>query len=124
MSVQDLAASNQDVKDNLNPRDTTKNVIFKVNTENINIEENSTRILSRTHPSTGDVSFILGNSTHGKLGTGLTPQPKLGQNNYPSDVVIRVINPNNTFREHFRDTTFLDSGDMKWDTTNFRLSLG
>jgi len=46
--------------------------------------------------------------------------------NYTNDwVVVRVINPNNIFHDHFRDNDFEDTTNSTatWDTTNFRLEF-
>ena len=40
-------------------------------------------------------------------------------------VVQRVVNPNNTFKEYFRDTTFKSaSTDATWNVTTHRLTFG
>ena len=81
--------------------------------ETIGVEELSTVV--KTRDLTGD--SIWDNSTLGVWDVSLWDE---GYNNEP--VVQRVVNPDNTFRYHFRDTIFQDTDytDNSWDTTNFR----
>lgn len=89
------------------PDDTKDTETNRVN-EKIIMEEDATKIWRDTYGS----SFILGSSTNGILGTS-----KLGES---ARVVTlhSVVNPNNVFREHFRDTTFRDDSETTavWGT--------
>ncbi len=91
--------------------------------ETVGIEENSTIIKTNTIGH----SFVLGHLTNGVLGTanGVDgSQLVLGDAGRSGEIVIRVVNPNNTFREHFRDIIFKDSPTTaNWDTTNFKLAM-
>ncbi len=101
-------------------------VTFFLNTdysESIGIEENSTTISGE---SLGN-SWIVGSPTNGIVGTNLSTEGG-GQQVVGSSgralAIIRVVNPNNIFREHFRDTDFKDSPTTAdWDTTNFRIAM-
>jgi hypothetical protein len=64
-------------------------------------------------------SFILGNSGAGILGTS-----KLGTSDIEW-IYWSVTNPNNIFRERFRDTTFEDSDNTTadWDTVNYKIDF-
>ena len=120
-----LVDSLQETKDNIGARDSTRDIILDRNNEKILIEENSTII---TGLSLGN-SWIVGSPTNGIVGANLNTE------NGSQQVVggagrvetqIRVINPNNTFREHFRDTTFLDdtlNNTANWNTTTYRLAM-
>ena len=72
-------------------------------------------------------TWVVGSATNGIVGawTGTIggKQLVIGKDN--RDItIVRVVNPNNTFREHFRDTTFKDSPTTSnWDTTNFRIAM-
>jgi len=110
MTIQQMAGSIQDTRDNIGSRDSTRNPILKRNAELIQIEENSTVIKTNTIGH----SFILGHPTNGVLGTanGVDgEQIVLGEAGRSGETVVRVVNPNNTFREHFRDDDFIDTGN-------------
>lgn len=96
------------------PDDTKDTETNRVN-EKIIMEEDATKVWRNTYGS----SFILGSSTHGILGTS-----KLGES---ARVVTlhSVVNPNNVFREHFRDNTFEDTGETTadWGDTEGELSI-
>jgi hypothetical protein len=64
-------------------------------------------------------SFILGHSVAGVLGIST-----LGSNS-SSPVITRVVNPNNTYREYFRDTTFKNTSNTTadWNTTTFKINF-
>lgn len=68
---------------------------------------------------TTNQSFILGHPTAGVLGTS-----ELGSQS-SSPVVVRVVNPNNTFIERFRDITFKDTLETTatWNTTTFKTTF-
>lgn len=65
-------------------------------------------------------AFILGHADNGKLGTST-----LGAGTKSAFVNIRVINPYNTFHEHFKDTQFKDATNTTatWDVTNSRVDF-
>lgn len=79
------------------PDDTKDTETNRVN-EKIVMEEDATKIWKNTF---GD-SFILGSSANGVLGTSA-----LGES-ARTITLHSIVNPNNIFREHFRDTTFRD----------------
>ncbi len=92
--------------------------------ESVGIEEQSTIISTRDITNT----WVVGSATNGIVGAHIASggrQLVVGKDDRDI-VVIRVVNPNNTFREHFRDTVFLD-GDLNntadWNTTLFRLVM-
>ena len=116
-----VAESSRDTRDNISARDTNKDEEIRRNKEIIYGEENTT--IGKTN--TIGHSFILGHSVNGVLGVanGVDGQQVILGEAGRDLTIVRVINPNKTFKEHFRDTTFDDGGDMNWDTTNHRLSL-
>ena len=107
--------------------------------EKVQLEENTTIIQTRS--IAGDVliwgnstfgmwnsfkwgnaantSFVLGNSLAGILGTS-----KLGSQ-LSSYVTQSIVNPNNRFREHFKDTSFEDTGvtTADWSDTSSLLKF-
>lgn len=112
-----LGTSLQTTRDNIGNPDSTKDIIllgpFQ---ERIVVEEGPT-ILSRSN--IGD-SFVLGIVTNAILGTTV-----LGEVNFVSGLIERVVNPNNTFHEHFRFSNFNDTSNTTgaFSTTNFNVSL-
>lgn len=127
MVIAELANSGRDTRDNIAARDTTRTQPVKRNKEIIYEEENST--IGKT--STLGNAWIVGTSTNGIVGVNTGTQGG-GQQVVGGDgrvsTIIRVVNPNNTFREHYRDTTFKDTtagvpNTAVWDTTNFRLAM-
>lgn len=125
MVIAQLAESLQDTRDNIATKDSTRNFIIRRNKETEYLEENSTIAYTRTIGH----SFILGHSVNGKLGNGYLgvdgQQIILGGTSLGTLTLSRVVNPNNTFREHFRNTRFKDNSacTANWDTTNFRLAM-
>jgi hypothetical protein len=117
MVLQGMAETDQQTKDNLGARDTTKDqTLFRVK-ENLYFEEGPTFIEKQNIES----SFILGHSTNGVLGTGLLGDVSIG-----AWTIVWVVNPNNIFHEHFRDNFFYDSSsssNVTWDTTSFRIEF-
>ncbi|KKM91341.1 hypothetical protein LCGC14_1229520 [marine sediment metagenome] len=94
--------------------------------ESIGIEENSTRVMTNT---LGE-AWIVGSSTNGLVGANTATQSGsqqvVGGSGRSGEVVIRVVNPNNIFREHFRDIVFKDTdapNKADWNTTLFRLVM-
>jgi len=124
MTIQEMSDNAQNTKDNIGARDSTRNPILKRNSELIQLEENSTIISTNTIGN----SFILGHSVNGVLGTanGMNgSQIQLGEQGRTL-TVVRIVNPNNTFREHFRDTVFRDGTSVNtadWNTTLYRLAM-
>jgi hypothetical protein len=125
MVFNEVTGSLQDTKDNIGAKDSTRDIILVRNNEEILLEENSTIV---TRDTIGN-SWIVGSSTNGLVGTNTGTQGG-GQQVVGSSgrvqTIQRVLNPNNTFREHFRDTTFQDTNEPNtafWDTTNFRLAM-
>jgi len=115
--VLDLYNSHRETRDNLGNQDENKNLIllgpYK---ETIGTELGPTQI---TISNIGD-AFILGHVTNGILGTSM-----LGATNYGSPTVVRVVNPNNIFHEHFRFSDFNDTTvtTASFSTTYFNVSF-
>ena len=110
--------SYQQTRDNIGQEDNTKNLILLGPfNESLIVEEGPTLLYRNTIGS----SFVLGKSTNAILGT-----TELGMaSDYVSDIRERVVNPKNTFHEHFRFTTFNDSGVTTgtFDTTDYNVQL-
>ena len=118
MGFDTITTAGQETKDNIGARDSTRDILLDRNNEQILIEENSTIVKKNTI----GLSFILGHSTNGKLGTQGT-QPVLGESSRVL-TLEKVVNPNNTYREHFRDNTFESAATTAvWNTTLFRISM-
>lgn len=71
---------------------------------------------------TDDISgggLIWGHPTYGLWGTGEWEAEST------NPIVVRVVNPNNTFIEHFRDTQFKDTTNTTatWNTTTFKTTF-
>jgi hypothetical protein len=110
--------------------------LFGLYTENLNVDTYTTRVKTRSIAGTiliwgnsgfgqwgtytwgtaANVSFILGNTLAGILGTAT-----LGSN-ASTWSILRVINPNNIWKESLRTDSFEDTTNTTatWDTTNFR----
>src|SRR3990167_8453574 len=92
-------------------------------TEDVILEDNSAIVST----STLGHSWIVGSTTNGIVGTNTATED--GQQQVVGSAgrvttIQRIVNTNNTFREHFRDTTFQTYPlTANWDTTNFRLSM-
>lgn len=126
MVLDQIAESLQETKDSIGSKDNTRDMILDRNNEKLLIEENSTRVMTNTIGN----SWIVGSTTNGIVGTNTGTQgggqQVVGASGRSGEVVIRVINPNNNFREHFRDTTFKDTDALNtadWNTTLFRLAM-
>lgn len=93
--------------------------------ESVGVEEGATIVKTRDITNT----WVVGSSTNAIVGewTGTIGGKQLVVGKDDRDiVVIRVVNPNDIFREHFRDTTFQDgdaSNTADWNTTLFRLAM-
>ena len=123
MVIEQMAESLQDTRDNIGAKDSTRDIILDRNNEKVLIEENSTRLFTNTIGH----SFIFSHSVNGKFGTanGVDGQQIVfGEAGRSGETIIRVVNPNNNFREHFRDTTFKHTDTTAdWNTTLFRLAM-
>lgn len=123
MVIEQLAESGQETRDNIGAKDSTRDIILDRNNEQVLIEENSTVI---TGDSIGH-SWICGSPSNGIVGTNLNTEDGEQQvvgGAGRATTQIRVVNPNNTFREHFRDTTFKDGTiTADWNTTLYRLAM-
>ena len=113
MVIQSMLDSGQNTKDNINPRDTTKDLILKRNEEEIFIEENTTII--QTRDTSSDTLW----------GTGIWGTSLWDGTYNNSFVDQRIINPNNVFREHFRDSDFINLSDTtaNIDAVNFKITF-
>lgn len=115
---------NQNTSDNLNPADSVV-PILKKSDETIRLIEKSSILSTNTIGH----SFVLGHTTNGVLGVanGVDGQQiVLGEAGRSGLVVLYVVNPNNTFKEMFKTTTFKDTSSPNtayWDTTNFKLVM-
>ena len=93
--------------------------------ENIGIDELSTVISGKTLGN----SWIVGSSTNGLVGTNTATEgggQQVVGGSARVETIKRIVNPNNTFREHFSDTIFKDTNSpntANWDTTNLRLAM-
>jgi len=96
-----------------------RNFVFRRFSENLSVKQGPTIINDRQIGGTN--LFILGNIEYGILGTG-----KLGENDMGAWTNMCIVNPNDTWIEMIRDTTFndtsLSTGD--WDISNYRLTIG
>lgn len=105
-------------------RPENKNIVVKRFSDTLIIEPNTLRF---DKSSLGN-SWIVGTSTNGIVGANTGTQGG-GQQVVGGDsrvlVLQRVVNVDNTYREHFRHTHFKDSGNTTadWDTTNYRISM-
>jgi len=112
--------SYQETRDNIGSSDDTRDLVSPlIFDENIYLEEGPTQLQRNSIGS----SFVLGHATNGILGaTGMG----LGMaSDYVSGYVESVINPKNTFHEHFRYTDFNDTDNSTgtFDTTNYLMVL-
>lgn len=113
MAEQDLNKTVVAIRDQLGNLDEINAVGVWDYEEEIGIEEGPTRVSTRTIGT----AFILGHPTNAILGTN-----QLGAGTLGSLVPVRVVNPDNVFHDHFRDTNFNDTNNStaSWDATNFR----
>lgn len=73
-------------------------------------------------------SWICGSDTNGIVGVNLGTEDGFQQvvgSAGQVQGVVRVVNPNNTFHEHFRYNDFEDTGltTANWDTSNYEISF-
>jgi len=109
---------NQSTKDNIGTPDDTKSIILvTVLPEYINIEEGPTKVNKKTY--SGADGFILNHAVYGVLGTATLGEPT------NTTTLHGVVNPKNTFHEHYRYTTYNDTTVTtgSFDTTNFCVEL-
>ena len=118
-SIEGIMDNQRETADNIGEQDTNQQLIIKRNIEKIFIESGPLVIESRD--VTGDV-LIWSNATHGIWDTDKWDNDVTDLTAYS---VVRVLNPNNIWREHFRNTQFKDTTytSATWDTTNFRIDL-
>ena len=114
MAEQDLNKTVVAIRDQLGHLDNVNAVGVWDYEEEVGIEEGPTRISTRQIGT----AFILGHPTNAILGT-----QTFGAGTYGSLIPSRVVNPDNVFHDHFRDTNYNDTTNSvgaSWDTTNFR----
>jgi len=118
------------IRDQLGNDPDTTFVLNADYSETIGIEELATVINTKTY---GHV-WIVGTPTNSIVGawTGTEDGEQLvvGSGTDSTDgrvsTLHRVVNPNNTFNEHFRDDDFKDASLQNtayWDTSNYRLAM-
>jgi len=134
MTFFDGGGGSQQIRDELGS-DPDERPVVKIKSERVKIREGPTIVRERNiagdtliwgHTTFGEwdaynwgdatnTSFVFGNLLASILGTS-----PLGSQLSTWDV-RRVVNPNNTFIERFRNTQFEDSSETTadWDTTNF-----
>lgn len=115
---------NQNTSDNINPADATVPILKKTD-EILRLEEGPTRISSDTLGH----SWIVGSTTNGLVGvnTGTVDgqQQTVGGGGRVI-TVLRVVNPNDTFRERFGNILFKDTSEpntSNWDIVTQRLTM-
>lgn len=97
-------------------------------TEKLPIKEGPTILKKRNIYSGGKDSFVLGHPTNGVLGTanGVGGNQIVLGDQSDEWITERVVNPNNTWREMLRTTTFKDTATTTgtWDTSTYKLEFG
>ena len=118
MAEQDSQKSALATRDQLGRQDKVNTVGVWDFKEQVGIEEGPTKVAIVGIGT----ALIFNHATNGKLNSGYV----YGPGGKAAEDVKRVINPDNIFKEHFRDTTYQDStnGAASWDTTNFRWEFG
>ena len=107
----------RETRDNLGSQDENKNIILiGPFTEKIGVEEGPT-ILKKRDVGT---AFIWGHTDNGIWGTSAW-----GGGTIEAFSIQRVVNPNNTFHEHFRFSDLNDTTNTtgSFSTTNFNVSM-
>jgi len=112
MAEQDFQKTVLAIRDQIGALDEVNTVGVWDYDEAVGIEEGPTKVSTVTLGT----SFILDHPDNGILDTNI-----LGDATKVT-TVQRVVNSDNIFHDHFRDTTYQDStnGSASWDTTNFR----
>lgn len=108
-----MSATRQN-KEALYVQDNTKNIVTNLVDEKVLMEENATRVRTSTY---GD-SWIVGSSTNGIVGTNTGTQgggQQVVGGSGRVEAVVRVVSPNNIFRERFRHDRFEDTGTTTAD---------
>jgi len=111
------------IKDQLGTNPETTFLLNADYFETMGIEEGSTKISKKTIGH----SWICGSPTNGLVGANTATadgqqQTVGGQNRV--ETLQRIVNPNNTFHEHFRDTEYQDSPTTaNWDLDAGRLAM-
>lgn len=89
----------------------------------VQLREGPTIVKERNIYTDSNDSFILGHATNGVLGTanGVGGNQIILGDYTSSWVTQKIVNPDNTWRELIRDTTFKDASATTgtWDTTNY-----
>jgi len=114
----DIYESHRETRDNLGSQDENKNIVlFGPYNLNLGVELGPTQLVVSNVGS----SFVLGLATNAILGT-----TELGMaSDYESNVPYRVVNPYNTFHEHFRYNNFNDSDNTtaSFSTTYYNVNF-
>jgi hypothetical protein len=100
--------------------------IFKImDRDELQVEDRALIAKTRLVHTGTNSCFILGHPRLGKLGITAGTQSVLGTANMGAYGTVRIIQPNNVYKEWFYDDTFYGSvnGTGTWDTTNHRATL-
>ena len=111
------------IKDQLGTNPETTFLLNADYFETLGIEEGPTKVSKKTLGH----SWIVGSTTNGLVGTNTSTedgqQQVVGGHNRV-ETLHRIVNPNNTFHEHFRDTEYQDTPTTaNWDLVAGRLSM-
>jgi len=114
-----------DIRDQLGKNPEVFQVLNANWSETLGLEQ-GTSIISRKYIGH---SFILGHATNGKLGIGYNgvdgEQIVLGEAGR-TETFYAIVNPNQTYHEHFRDTDFKSTTEPNtadWNTASFRIGM-
>lgn len=118
-----LLRSHQTTRDSITGRDNVRR-IPKVSRSDVTLDELPTKI---SFQNIGD-AFVLGHTVNGVLGTANGSgggQITLGTADYGALTTQAVINYQNTFKEYFRDSTFIDTTNTSAtvDLTTFQVDF-
>lgn len=92
---------------------------IKIRRENLFVKERARRVGTKDYSSAAPNVFILGNSTHGILGTS-----KLGDTSGVELVISEIKQDNDEYKEYFDNTEFLSGASTATiDTVNFRVDF-
>ena len=100
--------------------------IFKImDRDELQVEDRALIAKSRLVHSGTNSCFVLGHPRLGLLGATGGTQSVLGTANMGAYGTVRIIQPNNVYKEWFYDNTFYGSitGTGTWDTTNHMATL-
>lgn len=117
MALDGLFENQREIGDNIGEQDSNQQLILKRNVEKLFIESGPLIIESRD--VTGDV-LIWSNATHGIWDTDKWDNDTTDLTAYS---VARVVNPNNIWREHFRNNQFKDNTNTTatWNISTFKI---